>query len=265
MASQIMFFKKNKGDYGLPNVSATASQGSAYAIYALNRSNNSAWVTTGSVDADNTTWTVDFGDPKRVDRIFLLKHNFKSFTVKYWNGSTWAAFSPAINVSGNTAESNIYSVASVSTTKIQVQITGTQTADRDKYLYQFVATELIGQLAGWPVVKNPIISRNRRKNQMLSGKLNVAENVGAFSCELTVSEWKSDADMTIVESLFDSNDGFLVWLCGGDESQFSSVRQGYRFEDLPLVKCENEYKPEFVRGMYQRGLNVSLKLAEVVD
>lgn len=265
MAEPILFFKKAKTDLSEDNVSATANEGSEFANYALNRSNLSAWITTGSSDSSGTTWTVDMTDEKTISEILLIKHNFKSFTVKYWDGAAYQDFSPAISETTNTEEVNRYSVTEVATSKIQITINGTMTPDEDKYLFQFIATEVLGQLAGYPVIKNPVLSRNKKKSTMLSGKLNISENVGGFSCDLSVSEWKSDADLTLVETLYSSSDGFLVWLCGGDEDQFASLRKGYRLEDLFLMKCVNDYEPEYVAGMYRRGMNITIKLAEVVQ
>jgi hypothetical protein len=265
MGEQIRFFKKSWCDLEREGVTATASQGSDYAAYPLNRSNLSAWVTTDSVDADNTTWTVNFGEVRAVDSILLLKHNFRAFTVKYLSGASWTAFSPAISETTNTAESNAYDVTSVETSQIQITITGTQTANEDKFLAQFIATEAIGQLAGWPQIKSPKHSRNKRRNQMLSGKSYIAEQVGAFSCELVVKELKSAADLAIVEELYDSVDGFLFWPGGGSESQFPNVLRGYRLEDIYLVKPVDDYEPEFLQGQYRRGIDFKMKLAEVID
>ena len=265
MAQPIIFFEKSAADIGLPNVTATASQGSAYAINALNRSNSSAWVTTGSVDADNTTFTVDFGDAKFITDILLVKHNFKAFTVQYSTDNvSFSAFSAAISESNCTAETSHYEFTQVEARYVKITITGTQTANEDKELYQFIATRQLGQLAGWPQIRSPKHDTNKKKAQMLSGKLNVTRNVGGFFCELSVKEWRSDADMTIVETLYNSTEGFLVWLCGGSESQFSSSRIGYRLEDIYLMKCANDYEPEFVDGGYYRGLDIKIQLAEVV-
>src|SRR5688500_2818941 len=133
MSGQIIFFRKSKADFSYDNVSATASEGASYAEYVLNRSNLSAWLTTGSVDANNTTLTIDFSEDRVVSDILLLKHNFKAFTVKLWDGSTYQDFSPAISETTNTDSSNYYEVTSQETSRIQITITGTQTPDEDKY------------------------------------------------------------------------------------------------------------------------------------
>lgn len=262
-ANQILLFKKSKTDYTDSDVVATASQGSIYAPLALNRSNTSGWITTGSVDADNTTFTVDMVNSHIVDQILLVGHNFKAFTVKYWDGAAYQAFSPAINETTNTATTNRFSVTSVETTKLQVRITGTQVVNSDKRLAQFIATELIGRLNAWPIIENAVFDRYKRVTKMLSGKSLIAENIGGFSCDLSVTIWSNNADLTIVESLYNSNNGFLVWLCGGDTSQFSSVRQGYRLEDVFLMKCTNDFQPNWVEGLYKSGLGLQISLSEV--
>ena len=73
------------------------------------------------------------------------------------------------------------------------------------------------------------------------------------------------SDLTIIENLFASNDGFLVWLCGGDEDQFRSERIGYRLEDIYLMKCINEWKPVHYKGLYQAGMKVDLDLREITN
>lgn len=265
MSAQMIFFRKSRGDLSNETVTATASQGASYAEFALNRGNLNAWITSGSVDADNTTWEVNFGEAREVQDILMLKHNFKAFTVKWWDGSAYQNFTPAISETTNVEESNYYQIALVSTSKIQVTITGTQTANSDKFMYQFIATEKLGRLNAWPVIKTPTHSRNRVKTQTLSGKYSIIENVGGFSCKLTIKSLTNLADLDLIEELYGANEGFLVWLCGGDESQFRTRRQGYRMEDIYLMKCSDEYQPEYVNGLYTGGIKIDLDLQEVID
>ncbi len=265
MAQQIILFEKNRGDFSETDVVATASQGVGFETFAINRSNLSAWVTTGSVDADNTTFELDFGDLRDIDNIILVLHNFKNYTIQYWNGSAWTNFSTSISVTNNTSDTTRHSFTLVETTKVKLTVTGTMVANADKYLHQFICTKLIGQLNGWPIIKNAIRGRNKQRTKMLSGKESVREQIGFFSCTLEIAVTSDEEDLDLVEDLQDSNDGFLLWLCGGSESQFSSARQGYRLEDIPLVKCANEYKPNFYKGIYSLGLPVTLDLVEVVD
>lgn len=271
MAQQIKFFKQNKVDLVSPNIDITVtdstalSTGDAIADRVRNRSNRSAWRTTGSTDAGTTTLTVSMGDALFIDRLVLVKHNFKSFTVKYWNGLIYQDFSTPINETTNTLETNYYEFDNVAASKIQIIINGTQTADEDKYLYQLLVTEQEGQLDAWPEIKKPTHVRNVKKTTMLSGKTNLLESVGRFSCQLSVGYWKDEDDLVLVEKLYLGRRPMLVWLCGGDEDQFGSVRAGYRLEDFYLMRPTNDYIPEWVNYVYTTGLKLDIKLDEVVD
>jgi hypothetical protein len=265
MPQQIIFFEKNYADLQNDNCTATASQGNDFSDFVRNRKNSSGWITTNSVDSDNTTFTLDFSDSEDIDQIILLKHNFAAYTVEYWNGSSFVAFSPAISVSGNTAENTHHSVTEVSSTQVRLTVTGTITPDEDKQLAQFIVTKRLGQMAGYPEIKKPTLSRNRSITQMLSGKSSVVENLSTYSTGLSIKLWSNNADLTLIENLYDRFKGFLFWPSGGDETQFSTIRQGYRLEDIYLCKMMDEYVPEYFKGVYSTGIKVNLKLAESVD
>lgn len=262
---QVLFLEKNRADLQNGNVSITASQGQDFVDFVRNRKNSSSWATTGSVDADNTTMTIDLTDEQDISKILLFKMNFDSYTLKYWNGSSFVDFSPAISVSGNTVENAEHDFTEVSTSQVQLIVTGTIVPDSDKTLAQFILTKTLGRMVGWPEIKNPKLSRNRKVNKMLSGKVSVVENVRQYSTSLSIKVWSDDADWTLVETLYERFTGFLFWPSGGDETQFSSVRQGYRTEDIFLCKLTDELNPEFFKGLYKSGLKLSMKLSESVD
>jgi hypothetical protein len=265
MAGQIIFFEKNKADFSNQDVVATATEGNDFIRNVLNRNNLTAWITTNSVDANDTTVTLDMADTKTVSDILLLKHNFKSFNIKYWDGATYQDFTPAINESTNTLDSNYFEVTPVSTSRVQLIIHGTQTADTDKVLYQFIVTEKLGRLEGWPLIKSPTLSRNRQKTVMLSGKTSVMENIGSYSVVLKFTSFSSEFDLSIIEALYSKIDGFLFWPCGGVESQFRTIREGYRMEDIYLMKPTDEYSPEYDKGLYKSGMSLDVKLTEVTE
>ncbi len=265
MSSQIIFYNKSIVDIDFPSTSVTASEGQAYAYLPMNRNNRSAWQTTGSADANNTTYTVDFGQLRDIDTIVMIIHNFKAFTIKYWNGSSYVNFSTPIAETVNAAETNFYHFNTTTTSKIQLIITGCMVVDMDKFLYQFIVTTRIGQLTGWPVISGHNVSVNRTINQMLSGKASIYENVGYFSCNLSVEAWGIASDLAIIEELYGATEGFLMSLCGGDDSQFRSKRIGYRLQDLFLMKCTNEYSADYLNGLYKSGVFISVDLTEVTS
>lgn len=264
-AQPIIFFTKNAADYQDPAVLLTASEANAFAPQVQDRSNQTGWMTTGSVDANNTTLTCNFQNLKFLTDILLVGHNFGTFTIKYWNGVAYVDFSTPINVVGSTDSTTRFTFTQIQTTMIQVTILGTQVPNTDKKLNQLIATTLIGQLNGWPLIQKPTFNLNKATNLMLSGKTYLGYNLPGFSCTLSVSIWSNPADLTVIETLYGSGNGFLVWLCGGSTVQFSSQRQGYRLQDLFLMKPSDNYMPEWANGLYQSGLKISMALVEVVS
>lgn len=272
MAQQIKFFNKNNID--LDNTDATITvtdatatdTGQSIVDLMRNRNNTSGWLTTGSNDAANTTLVFDMIDEKQVSDIMVVKHNLKAFTIKYWNGLSYVDFSTPINETTNTEETNYYSFTEVSTTRIQLVITGTQVVNEDKIIRQFIITNklLTGQLTGWPLIRSPRHNTSKQISKMLSGKVNIVETTGAFSFSLEVRNWNIDADLNIIEEIYFGRKGVLISLSGGDDLQFSHRRIGYRKEDIYLVRAINDYSPEWVSGIYTNGLKIKMNLHEAI-
>jgi len=270
MSSQIQFYEKNKIDLSNSNTVLTVTDavasntGQSFVDFVRNRKNTSAWLTTGSTDAANTQLDIDMGSSFNIDTIALVLNNFKAFTIQYFNGSIYTDFSTAISETTNAVDNNIYTFDVVSVRLIRIIITGTQVVDADKVLRQLIITELIGQFEGWPIIENPKHSTNKKRTLMLSGKQNIVESVGGFSCDLTIENLKGNADLTILETVWFKGEGVLMLLNGKDETQFSSIRIGYRNEDWYMVRPSNDYVPEWVNGLYVTGMKIKIKLSEVI-
>lgn len=262
--SQIIFFDKNKADLDQPNCIATASQSNFLANFARNRSNETWWMTNGSVDSDNTTYTMDLVDMFAIDTIILIGHNLKNYTLKYWDGAAYQDFSSAIAPTNDTASSTYYSFTQINTTKVQLIIYGTQVANSDKILAQFIITNKVGQFNGWPIIKAPTHDKNVQVTRMLSGKSNVTQNLIGFSTTLQVLTLSNSADLSIIDTLFFSGNSFLVWLGGGNETQFITPARGFRKKDLYLMQCVNQWKPEPYQGFYGIGYSTQIQLQEVI-
>lgn len=268
--SQIKLFYKNHVDIDNSNVAlgvtdtAATDDGANILEFIRNRNNNSAWLTTGSADANNTTIDVDMADSLRVDTVILVGHNFKSFTIQYWD-SGWVDFSTPINETSNIDGTTSFTFDEVTTSRIKLIITGTQVADDDKILKQLIVVKTLRTLDAFPEIVKPSHSRTRSIAKMLSGKSNFVSQVGGFKVDLKVKYWKNDGDLEAVEAIYTNRLPVLVWLCGGDDEQFSSKRIGYRKEDLYLMRPANDYTPEWYSYVYTTGLNLTVKLVEVVN
>lgn len=270
MAQQIKWYNKSYADLDNENVVITITDATAtdngqdYVDFMRNRKNTSGWRTTGSNDAANTQIDVDLVDAFDIDRIILVGHNLKAFTIQYWNGASFVDFSTAINETTNSDSTTEFTFNSVSTDQIRIVITGTQTADDDKVIKQLIITSAIGQFEGWPKVRKPRSSKNKKRTRLLSGKSLITKQVGFFSCELEVENWNNANDLAIVETIYFSLDGVLMWINAGDNAQFARNHIGYRAEDIYLVSPVDEYTPEFYESLYQTGVKIKMTMEEVV-
>lgn len=270
MSEQILFCRKNHIDLDRVNSTITITDaiatntGQDSVDFLRNRNNISGWLTTDSTDAANTVILSSFGgDFEDVDYISLIRHNFKDYLVE-WQDSfdVWATY---VNVASNTKSTNVHQLTTpVNAKAIRITVTAMQTLDEDKEMRQLIITEKKFKLVGWPVIKKPVHSRNRKNNKMLSGKINVVDTQGAFSVDLSIKLTGDDNDLSIHEDLYDQIEGLLLLLSGGDEDQFQTKRRGYRNEDIVLVKTINEYTNPYYKGQYISGIKVLIKLAEVI-
>lgn len=266
MAEQIRFFRKNWADFEREYVSASATNGDDMADQVLTRSNKTGWGTSGSTDAEQPVLTIDLGDSPTIDTIILVNHNWKNYKLQYLasDGVTWTDFSPSLAHTTNTENTTIHEFTALQTSSVRAIIYGTMVADAEKYLSQFIITSALGQFNGWPAIRTPVLGRNLQEQNVISGKANILQNLGRYSASIVVQVLSDSTDLALIETLFSRVEGFLYWPCGGDEDQFSSVRQGYRLVDIYLVRCRNEFSPEWYKGLYKSGQVVRMDLVEVV-
>jgi hypothetical protein len=267
----IRFFEKSKIDLTLGTKAVitvtdavATDNGQAYVDYMRNRRNSDGWSTTGSTDAASTTLVVQFGDLEAIDSLFLFGINWKSYTAKYWDGVAYQDFSTPINETANATEDKFHSFNAVETSQIRIIITATMNLNDDKYCTQMVPTQSIGTFTMQPLVQDNVSSKNRKLVKTLSGKSRILRTNGFFEFSMKQKCVVNDTDLTLLESLFDYYDGFLVWLNGGDSTQFRTNRIGFRTKDLYFMNVVSEYKPEWNEGFYKQGTNIDAKFSEVI-
>ncbi len=264
----IRFFRKSvfDADNTLASVDMTdsvaANDGSAFTDLMRNRDNLSGWGTTDSSDAGLTTMVIDLGDTRDMDAIILAEHNLKSFTLKNGDGTTWNNFSTTIAPTDNTESTTYHSFDSTTATHLQLIMNSTQVVDADKFIRQFIVTEQIGELTIQPEIQ-PEWDKSRKVTKYLSGKSHITKSVGAFRCRIRMGVVSNDADLTLIETLFNAYDGFLVWPCGGDVAQFETIREGYRLQDIFLMDLINDYAPQFNDSRWNHGIPIDLRLVEI--
>lgn len=270
MSEQIKLYYRNILDIDNNNITLTVTDtiatdnGQTIVDFVRNRNNNSAWLTTGSTDAANTEIELDLADVEFIDSIILVGHNLGAFTIQY-DDSGWVDFSTPINETVNADSTTGFTFTEVLTNKIRIIISGTQVVDADKIIKQIIVAKTLRQFEAFPEIQKPSQSRNRSIKKMLSGKSNFVSQVGGFSVSLKLKYWKNSEDLDAIEEIYTNRLPVLVWLCGGDDDQFSSKRIGYRKEDFYLMRPSNDYVPQWFSYLYTTGLDITVKLVEVVD
>jgi len=265
--SQILILEKNfleSSTTFTPADNEATNIGTDFVDYLIDRKNTSGWATTGSSDSATCTLTAEMDASKDVTKVLLVEHNFKDFDLHYWNGTAWVLIE---SLTGNTETTTYHTIEKVAVYKVRITITATQAADEDKRLAQFIVTDGLssGQFEAYPEIKSMKHKTAKKITTMLSGKALVIEGVGATEFTLSVKILKLDEDLTLIEKMYSNKEGFLVLLSGGNETQFSSKRVGYRKQDIYLMRAINDYSDDFYKGVYSAGVKISIKLREAIQ
>ena len=251
------------------NATASTGNGAADSILSMNR--YLRWDSVGSDDTTAETITITF-DSTTIDRIFIVDHNLKDFSITYGSGAS--SFANVVGIDGalgggivETAfaqDTAYYEFDQVTTDQINITATKTQTVDAEKYITIFVTTNELGTFEGYPNVR-PQVDANEKREQVQSGKFITQKNFESFAAQLSI-EHSVQADVTLVDTMYESQDPFLIWLCGGKygSSNFSVNFKNWRLKDLYQVQTFNDMKTTFRDNSYVGSPITSIRMAEEV-
>ena len=254
---------------------ATATSNGDSAKYMLDISRYTRWESIGSNDLTSETITIDLGTPKRIDTLLLSGINLKEFSIKYSAGATFLDFSNVVALNGKTKtavnetaheyDAAFYQFDPVTVSQIQIIASKTQVADQQKIIGQMIATEEIGTLLGFPRMR-PLASRNETKAKALSRRYVIQKTYETNRFRITFKMHPYQNDEDIIEKLFDRDDPFLVYPCGGRTGKpyFKIEQKGWRAGDIYNVQTTGRMKNEYERGVYSLGFNKSITLEEHV-
>lgn len=272
----IKFLDKNRAllkDGG----SASVTSGDVVSDFMIDSNPITYWNSVGSTDLTTENLIFSFNS-RSISRILLVDHNFKQFTIQYWNGSAYVNFSSVYAMTGavqssisetvNTNTTNYYEFTPVTTALIKVAVLKTQSANDEKYLNQFIATTELGTLSGYPDVDKMTLSNNFIENKMLSGKSNIVTGYSAFSCLLNFARYPASlsSDLDLIFTLFDRQDPFLLWLCGGrsGSTYFKYQTRGFRTRDVFQCKVNKDLPVGYYKNLYTSSLEMKLSIIEHV-
>lgn len=274
----IKFFSRSKTleQFG---ASVAASTGTASQEYCLDNNRYTSWQSAGSNDSTTETLTIDFYESTTIDRILLLSHNWKEYTIQYNLASVWTHFASVVGLDGAQAnisetdfadDSSYYEFTPVTTTQIRIQIVKTQTADQEKYINQVIATEEIGTFTGYPEISKVETDRNAKVKQTLSGRFVVQKSVETFAIDLKFKNYPSSStyngDMDILMELQDLEIPFLVWLCGGrrGETYFRYTLRGFRLQDVFQMQITKAIGLSYMDNIYTNPVSAAARFEEAV-
>lgn len=254
-------------------VTATSNSEGAKAMSDVSR--YTQWVSVGSNDTTTEELTITFPEAKLIDRIFLVDMNFKEFNITYFD-TTEGIYKPFTNVIGINAEvktgisetafsktSAYYEFDAISVGTIKVSITKSQVANAQKYLTTFIATKEIGTLKGFPRVDIDS-DRNESKTETLSNKMLVQKGMETVSVTINFKSHPYQEDLTILDYLFDSDEPFLVYPCGGRSGlpYFRIEQKGYKPGDVFYMQTVGRMPNDYEKGIYTLGFNKAIKMVE---
>lgn len=260
------------------NTTIIASSGTEAADRCIDRNPISYWRSTSSDDTITETLEITFDALKTFDRIFLQDHNFKDYSIQYFNGSIYVDFANLTSITGNPVtlvetayalDTSYYEFDEVMSTKILLSVTKTQSVDAQKYLNQIIVTSELGTLQGYPQIKSPEISRNLRVEKVLSGRASVTKDDDNFKVQLDFKDYPPSLsdDVDLIFSLHDFESTFLIWICGGKQgsSFFRKQMRGYRLRDIFSVQLVQSLKPVYSDNVYVNSVNFSAAFQEAID
>lgn len=252
----IKFFSEN-----LLNDSCTytfTSASATFSSFLYDRNTSSKVTSTTSSDTVNEEFTVDFNSSKTFNRIYIDAHNIKSGSIKYYDGSNFVDFSPAVTFSGNTSTTNYFEFASVTSQIIKVTATSTIVANSKKQIGELKVFSELGT-----VVKNP----SSYDQTFISKQSTLETSTGGFKRIIFGRKYNAtlsfrDANSTDI-SLFKNLDTlgapFHVWPCGG----IGQNEEGFKLSDIFLVNISSEFAPKLKSDLFGLGMQIELTFAEV--
>ena len=154
----------------------------------------------------------------------------------------------------------------MTTDRIEITATKTQIADEQKYLNSFVVGNEIGTLEGFPVVRDVTKDKKLRKSILLNGRSYIEKSLEVFRCWIDFKNYPPglEDDLDLVYDLFDRDEDFYVWLCGGraGEPWFKYALRGWRLQDLILTQTVTSFKDKYRKNIYNGVVDLKLNLEE---
>lgn len=272
MTGGISFYDKSKC-LQKDGASCVASSATALQNLILNSNKYFKWTSSGSNDATTETLTITLPTAVSISRMFLIGHNFKSFDVRYDNGSP-ADFANVrgldsltdneIDVSNISRNTSYFEFTPVTTDTLIIRAFTTQTTNAEKFLAQFIVTNELGTFEGYPQLNDIELSRSIQKEQAISGRFHIQKGYESAAFDLNLRTYPKQNDIDLLQDLHEREDPFLVWPCGGLPDQFRIKQRGFLVDDIFQMQLDQGLRNSYDKNVYLMGVNQRYSFVEVV-
>jgi|GEM_PF-4904567 len=254
------FFKMSYADANRKTANLTITSNDAMKIGLVNRDPLFIWQSIGSDDSTPVVFTVDFGTSRTIDSFILTNTNLKGFLLEYLNGSN--VWTTLLSETANVATTYFKQFAPVTCQQIRLTMNTTMTANAEKTIQDFIITQQIGQLTGYPGPNFTNNNGNSTKKKMINGKEKFILSGFARSFKLNFQDHVGNPDRDLFTTLVEMVEPVLVWASGGNETQFLHADPGYRLQDIYLMNVDNGYSHKFTGDLYCSGFTAPLTFTE---
>lgn len=139
---------------------------------------------TSGANSDGTLLTIEahFKDgsgadvSRTVDTVIIVKHNLKDIEIERWNGSTWVSVATETNLTTGTI---IISFSSVSTQRIRLSVSPTQTANQEKQIGLMFACAVTSDIG--VEITNLSVSYRQKQSILLMGDGQLQRTVVSYT------------------------------------------------------------------------------------
>ena len=264
---RIKFFKRSIALVS-EGAEATSDDGTDPTVI-LNEDGEESWVS--PVD-DGSQVTISVSFPQGVvNRILLVDHNIANFRiVGDFEGTTDINNNNipdgAIDVVNNNKKTSYFAFnEKPNLANIQLELGETFPSGINKRIGRIIICEELGTFKGYPVIREINFSQNSRNVKSKGGpELITKQNRTLKRIPLQFRNYTEIDDIQLVESLFLSQTPFLIWPCGGNESQFKFPITGYRLQDIYKVQTKGDFRTSFKDGSYEQLISATATFAETV-
>jgi hypothetical protein len=260
MATQIKFFTRSYADVG-GNAAYTIDNNSTSVENMFDRDNLTNYSSVGSDDTDTITLVIDLNDLITLENIIIVNNNLKEFTIEGQDSlDAWNTLASE-TTNSETVYNLIFTEADYK--KIRITMTKTMVADDQKNIQEIYVCKSLGQLSGFPEVKFKK-DKNAVTKRLINGRVKILYTKDSHDIELNFKGYMGSDDRDLFITLTNYPYPFLVWICGGDEDQFSNhADEGFREEDIYLCAVDKGFSNKYTDNYYKAGMNAKLRLVEV--